>query len=169
MKELILDGTSWTTRDDVYDAFFRAVGAPEWHGRNFNALRDSISTGSINQVEVPYRLVIKNYDRIRSAAKTMADDFIDLIHELAAEGCRVEIRVEVRGGGSSPVLSDQPDYSGMTVNERLFSAGIMADWDLAAKSRDRKCMIELLSSVGLADQAEQIADTILSNPKRYGF
>ena len=64
MTELILEGTSWTTDDDVYDAFFGAVGAPEWHGRNFNALRDSISTGSINKVEVPYRLVIKNYDKI---------------------------------------------------------------------------------------------------------
>ena len=25
MKELILDGTGWLTKDDVYDAFFRAV------------------------------------------------------------------------------------------------------------------------------------------------
>jgi hypothetical protein len=30
--------------------------------------------------------VIRNYDRIGVAAKEMADDFIDLIHELAAEG-----------------------------------------------------------------------------------
>jgi RNAse (barnase) inhibitor barstar len=169
MQELILNGASWTTSDDVYDAFFRAVGAPEWHGRNFNALRDSISTGSINQVEVPYRLVIKNYGKICSAAKRMADDFIELIHELAAEGCRVEIHVEARDGGSSPALPDQVDYSGMTVNERLSSAGIMADWDAAAKSRNRKRMIALLCRVGLADQAEQIADAILSNPKGYGF
>jgi hypothetical protein len=33
MKTLILDGTGWQTRELVYDAFFRAVGAPEWHGR----------------------------------------------------------------------------------------------------------------------------------------
>ena len=100
MKKLVLDGTNWKTDDDVYDAFFQAVGAPPWHGRNFNALRDSISTGSINQVEVPYRLEIKNYDRIGTAAKEMADDFIDLIHELAAQGCSVEVRVETPGGGN---------------------------------------------------------------------
>jgi RNAse (barnase) inhibitor barstar len=100
MKELILDGKSWKNDDDVYDAFFHAAGAPPWHGRNFNALRDSISTGSINQVEVPYRLVIKNYDRIGSGAKEMADDLIDLIHELAAQGCTVEVRVEASGGGN---------------------------------------------------------------------
>ena len=64
MKELTLNGAEWRTRDDVYDNFFQAVGAPDWHGRNFNALRDSITTGSINAVEVPYRVVIQNYDKI---------------------------------------------------------------------------------------------------------
>jgi hypothetical protein len=49
-------------------------------------------------VEVPYCLVIKNYDKISGEAKGMADDFIDLIHELAAEGCQVEVRAEVAGG-----------------------------------------------------------------------
>jgi len=95
MKELVLDGAGWTTKDDVYDAFFAAVGAPEWHGRDSDALRDSISTGSINEVEVPYRLVVKNYDRIGPSARGMADDFIDLIRELAGEGCPVEIRADV--------------------------------------------------------------------------
>jgi RNAse (barnase) inhibitor barstar len=94
MKELLLDGTGWQTKDDVYDAFFRAVGAPEWHGRNFDALSDSVATGSINQVEVPYLLVIQNYDNIGAGAKQMTDDFIDLIREIAAGGCPVEIRVE---------------------------------------------------------------------------
>jgi RNAse (barnase) inhibitor barstar len=94
MIELILNGADWATRDDVYDAFFRAVGAPEWHGRNLNALADSIRGGSINQVEVPYRLVIRSYESVGPDAKPMADSFINLVHELAAEGCPVEIRVE---------------------------------------------------------------------------
>lgn len=94
MRELVLNGADWATKDDVYNAFFCAVGAPEWHGRNLDALADSISGGSINQVEVPYRLVIKSYDRIGPDAKPMADKFIDLVHELATDGCPVEIRLE---------------------------------------------------------------------------
>ena len=78
----------------MYDSFFRAVGAPDWHGRTLDALNDSIAHGSINQVEVPYRLVIKNYDKIGAGAKQMADDFIDLIQDIAAGGCPVEIRVD---------------------------------------------------------------------------
>jgi len=94
MKELTLDGACWTTKDDVYDAFFRAVGAPDWHGRNFDSLNDSIANGSINQVEIPYRLVLKNYDLISGEAKKMTDDFVDLIHEIAARGCPVDVRID---------------------------------------------------------------------------
>jgi RNAse (barnase) inhibitor barstar len=93
MRELILDASIWKADDDVYDSFFKAVGAPEWHGRNFNALIDSIR-GGINAVEVPYRLVIRHYDCIAPGAKKMADDFVDLIRELAGRGSQVEIAVE---------------------------------------------------------------------------
>jgi len=94
MRELILDGSTWQSSDDVYDAFFKAVGAPEWHGRNLDALNDSIATGDINAIEVPYRLVIKHGDSIGDGARKMASDFIDLVHEIAAGGCPVEIVVE---------------------------------------------------------------------------
>jgi len=94
MREIVLNGADWGSTNDVYEAFFRAVGAPDWHGRNLDALADSIRGGSINQVEVPYRLVIKSYERVGPDAKPMADRLINLVHELVAEGCRVEIRVE---------------------------------------------------------------------------
>jgi RNAse (barnase) inhibitor barstar len=94
MKELFLNGAEWKTSDDVYDAFFKAVGAPSWHSRNFNALNDSIATGNINDVEVPYCVVIQNYSQIGAEAKKIADDFIDLVHEIGARGCPVEIRTE---------------------------------------------------------------------------
>jgi hypothetical protein len=57
----------------------------------------------------------------------------------------------------------------MTTNERLFEAGLLSDWKAVACSRDRDWMIELLSKVDLGDQAEWIADTVLSNPGKYGF
>ncbi|MGA8429398.1 MAG: barstar family protein [Candidatus Sulfotelmatobacter sp.] len=93
IRQFILDGSKWKSNDDVYDAFFKAVGAPPSHGRNFDALIDSIEKGQINAIEVPYRLVIHSYDSIGSEARKMANDFVDLIHELAARGCRVEIVV----------------------------------------------------------------------------
>ena len=94
MRELTLDGEGWRSKDDVYSAFFQAVGAPEWHGRNLDALNDSIANGSINKVEVPYRLVLKNYGLISGEAKKVTDDLVALIHEIAERGCPVEVRKE---------------------------------------------------------------------------
>ena len=84
----------WASKDDVYDAFFHVVGAPEWHGRNLDALADSIAGGQINRVEVPYRLVIRNYNLIGTAAKEITDKFVNLVRELAGKGCPIEIRVD---------------------------------------------------------------------------
>ncbi len=69
---------------------------------------------------------------------------------------------------AAPPSPPRIDFRGMTTNERLYSAGLMPDWDIAALSRDRKRMIEILSKVDLANQADQIADTVLANPKQYG-
>ena len=53
----------------------------------------------------------------------------------------------------------------MTVNERLYEAGIMEEWDRATASRNRDRMIELLGKVELSDQAEHIADSVLTDPR----
>ena len=93
MKDLILDANGWSRADDVYDAFFRAVGAPLWHGRNFDALNDSISTGQINAIEVPYRIIVTNSEQACSDARAMLEKFKGLIDDLASRGCPVEIKL----------------------------------------------------------------------------
>jgi RNAse (barnase) inhibitor barstar len=94
MQEIVMDGGTWTVPDDVYDSFFQAVGAPAWHGRNFNALRDSIGGGRINKVEVPYLIKLKNFASINAEAKPMAVDFIELIKGLRESGIPVDINIE---------------------------------------------------------------------------
>ncbi len=94
MRELFLDADGWETMDDFFQAFFLVVGAPSWHGKNFNALRDSVGMGSINQIEVPFRLILKNFDRIRPSLKEFVNGFVATIDDLASEGVPVEIRVE---------------------------------------------------------------------------
>ena len=94
MREIVMDGKDWNVPDDVYDSFFGAVGAPAWHGRNFNALRDSIAVGDINKIEVPYIIIMRNYGSIGSGAKQLATEFVQLVKELHDSGCPVDIRVE---------------------------------------------------------------------------
>jgi hypothetical protein len=50
-------------------------------------------TGEINKFEVPYRLVILNFDLISAGAKKMAADFVTLLHEISARGVPVEVDV----------------------------------------------------------------------------
>jgi hypothetical protein len=59
-------------------------------------------------------------------------------------------------------------YRGMSVNERLFAAGLLSDFDDEVRSGNRKRMIELLDRVHLARQSAWIVDSILSHPTRSG-
>jgi hypothetical protein len=65
-------------------------------------------------------------------------------------------------------MSDPNHYAGMTLNERLFDAGLMEAFDTAARDRDRAEMIRILAKVKVEDAAWS-ADAILSNPQRYGY
>ena len=89
--EVVLDASDWTSPNDFYDSFFLAVGAPDWHGRNLNALSDSIATGNINRIEVPYRIVIENLSEAEPEAHSITARVIELIHRLEAEGCPIAV------------------------------------------------------------------------------
>jgi RNAse (barnase) inhibitor barstar len=94
MRDLNLDASTWKNAGDFYDTFFKAVGAPEWHGRNFDALNDSIAHGRINEIEVPYRIIIRNIPSRNEEIGLLLRDFEDLIQELASRGCPVEIQID---------------------------------------------------------------------------
>jgi len=51
-----------------------ALGAPEWHGRNFNALIDSMIRGGINKIEAPYTLRIRGLSRAPAEVRKMVGD-----------------------------------------------------------------------------------------------
>ena len=56
--EIIIDWEKIKSKDDFYNCFLPQVKAPSWHGRNLDALNDSLVTGGINEIEPPY--CIKN-------------------------------------------------------------------------------------------------------------
>lgn len=61
-------------------------------------------------------------------------------------------------------------FRGMTVNERLFGAGLLEEWDNAALARNAAAMAQILASVAITpDEAKRIVATVLANPKQYGF
>jgi len=57
----------------------------------------------------------------------------------------------------------------MTVNERLFEAGLLDAFDRAVRAADRAKIVEILIKVEIdAPEAARTADSILKHPTRYG-
>ncbi|WP_454108776.1 hypothetical protein [Leifsonia shinshuensis] len=62
------------------------------------------------------------------------------------------------------------NYSAMTVNERLFAAGLLGLWDRAINRGDREKAIEILGQVQMDQRsASQKVDAVLTNPSKYGY
>lgn len=94
VPQFALDARKWRSVEDVYNALFEILGSPAWHGKNFNALHDSIVTGQINRVGVPYILSIQGISSANSEVRLFVRDLVDLISKFEAQGCPVAIRVE---------------------------------------------------------------------------
>jgi hypothetical protein len=56
-----------------------------------DALEDSIAGGGINKIEAPYRIVLCNVPRENEMVKGVLDNFIELLHDLQADGCPVSM------------------------------------------------------------------------------
>jgi len=65
-------------------------------------------------------------------------------------------------------VSSETDYSGLTVNERLYSAGLSEKFDDAIRSRNRDAALSILLAVEVSDAAKSV-DLVLANPKSYGL
>jgi hypothetical protein len=68
------------------------------------------------------------------------------------------------------VSEERPGYAGMTVNERLYVAGLLSEFGAAIESGDRQQAIEILGSVALGEiGAAETVDAILRDPSKYGY
>jgi hypothetical protein len=68
------------------------------------------------------------------------------------------------------VDAGRQNFGGMTVNERLFVAGLVEPFDSAIDSGDRQRAIELLLRVAMSDDsAAETVDAVLAHPAKYGY
>jgi hypothetical protein len=88
-----LDGSRWASKGDFYDALLPALGAPAWHGRNLDALNESIRSARINEVRMPYTIRIRGFATMQPDAKDMVNRFAKLIADRRAEGMAVALVV----------------------------------------------------------------------------
>lgn len=83
--ELIIDGSALPEAAAVHDLFARALGLPEWYGRNLDALYDVLTERG-----EPLRLLVRN----REALAEYAEDLLRTLAEAAAENPALELVYE---------------------------------------------------------------------------
>ena len=109
MRIIELDATRWRTALDLYDDLLPALGSPEWHGRNINALIDSMIWGGINAVEPPYVVVALNAANLSKDAREEIELLRAALIEAREEfhrrnGHDVEVELKIQPG--SPPTDD---------------------------------------------------------------
>lgn len=93
MTEIVLDGRDWRTEADLIEAVIASVDGPSWHGRNYNALRDSFVAGSINGIEPPYDFIIKAPSAPTAEVAEAIRYFMARISAWRAEGVQLSARL----------------------------------------------------------------------------
>jgi len=85
--------SGWENASDFYDAYLAAVGAPASHGRNLDALWDSLTGGDISQRNPPFHIQINGTTGMGDDAREMLERFQALIAEAREAGHSVDIEV----------------------------------------------------------------------------
>jgi len=91
VRTLVLDGSAWRDEEDFYRAFLLAVEAPQWHGHNLDALRDSIVTGSINNVAPPFTIAVRGSRAWPASLAIFMREVESIFTEAKSEGLAVDL------------------------------------------------------------------------------
>lgn len=96
MRRIELDARAWRSADDVYSALLAALEAPGWHGRNLDALWDSLTEGAarqpgpdlgslINRVQPPFLVVVCHASGAPAAVQSLLSRIDRLFAEARAQ------------------------------------------------------------------------------------
>jgi RNAse (barnase) inhibitor barstar len=92
-----LDARQWRKIDDFYDALLEAIEAPAWHGRNINALADSVCN-RINALEPPFSISISHADALPEEIRAhigYAAETIQMVREDVHRRIGVDVEVSL--------------------------------------------------------------------------
>jgi RNAse (barnase) inhibitor barstar len=90
MQEITLHAAGWTTREDFYAAYLPAVGAPDWHGHNLDALWDSLIGGDINAVNPPFRVRFIGTANLPADCQRVLEGFAEIVADARDQGIPIE-------------------------------------------------------------------------------
>ncbi|GLQ08478.1 hypothetical protein GCM10007913_04100 [Devosia yakushimensis] len=91
-RQVVLDGASWQSRDDVYQAIEIAIG-PSYFGRNLDALWDILRTPEDSVLKPPYALLVRGAGSAGAEARQTIADIAAVFAEARASGQDVDLTI----------------------------------------------------------------------------
>lgn len=82
---ITVDWSRIASPSELWESLLHQSGAPEWHGRNLNALRDSWVRGDINRSGPPYAFRFLNRGQAQPALAELADAVLEIARESVRE------------------------------------------------------------------------------------
>ena len=95
----------------------------------------------------------------RAEARGDVDEIVRILERIGLVG-PADVAVD------PPLLKGSP-YAGMTLNERLFEAGLVDEFDRALQQENVEGLRAILIKVGMSDIADLTIDTALKNKALY--
>ncbi|HWU19259.1 MAG TPA: barstar family protein [Devosia sp.] len=92
-RQVVLDGASWQSRDDVYRAIATAIGAPSYFGRNLDALWDILQTPEDGARKPSYELQVRGTTFASAEARQTIADIAAVFAEARASSQDVDFTI----------------------------------------------------------------------------
>jgi RNAse (barnase) inhibitor barstar len=94
LREVVIDVSACSSTQDFYSLPLAGLGAPAWHGKNLDALWDTISSDDINDVRAAFTVHFINVQNAQLELKSLVEKIGEIIDEARAEsvdvGCLIE-------------------------------------------------------------------------------
>lgn len=87
-------------RASVYEKLLSALGAPDWHGHNLDALWDTVSGDDINSVRAPYRIDVVVMSDPSAEVEELIGRIEQLFVDARQQGSSVALRRFQRNAGA---------------------------------------------------------------------
>jgi RNAse (barnase) inhibitor barstar len=93
LRRIELDAAQWKSKDELYSNLLSGLEAPAWHGKNLDALWETLTEGAhavgaaalTNGVQPPFRVVLRNIDLGSDEVRAFIPDLEKLFAEANAQ------------------------------------------------------------------------------------
>lgn len=89
--KIFIDWKEVTTEGDFYNSMLSQLEAPDWHGRNLDALADSLINGDINGIEPPFCIINLNVSAISEQMQGFSDKVAKIYVEANEQGRKIRV------------------------------------------------------------------------------